>query len=197
MTTTTQSEHDQARILQTAHAARRFLHMQNAVILDVEATGLHIEDQAVEIAVLDTTGKKVLNSLINPGYPVSPSAAKVHGLSQNDIDGAPATQTLEPRIRKALTGKVIAGYNVPFAIATLQHTLREAGFTNIDHGPGGPLCIMRLFAKRQGHWLNSKRGYRWFTLESALDTAGLKHPKGSGALAHARAGLTLLKYLSA
>lgn len=181
---------------EAAQTARIFLSLPNAAILDVESTGLTIEDQAVEIAVIDRQDTILINSLVNPGCPVSPGASRAHGLSQQDIESAPNTAALEPRIRKALTGRFIAAYNAPFAIGTLQYTLRDAGFPNIQQAPKGPLCVMRLFAKWMGEWVPSKQGYRWYTLENALKTAGIKPPRQTGALGHARANLALLKHLA-
>ena len=179
-----------------ASTAQTFLSLPNAVILGVETTGITIEDQAVEIAVIDSNGRPALNSLVNPGHPISPSASRVNGLTQIDIEAAPTTARLEPRVRQALENSAIAAYNAPFAIGRLQHTLREAGFPNIEHSPGRPLCVMRLFAQWTGEWIPAKNGYRWHTLEQALQLSGLKQPTEPGALPHARHALAILRYLA-
>lgn len=179
-----------------AHTAHKFLDLPNAAIFDIESTGLTIEDQAVEIAAIDGNGRVLLSSLLNPGYPVRPSAARTHGLSQLDVDSAPSTAKMEPKIRTALDRKALAAYNLPFALGTIQYTLTEAGFEKLEHDQKNPVCAMRLSAQWRGHWVASKQGYRWDTLENALKLANLKPPVETGALGHVRASLALLKFMA-
>src|SRR6266540_7229589 len=62
--------------------------------LDVETTGLSpwFGDRICEIAVVRCEGDKVLDtfdSLLNPERPISPGAARVNGLKDSQVRGAP------------------------------------------------------------------------------------------------------------
>ena len=58
-----------------------------AVILDVETTDLH--GRVCELAVIDTNGATLFDTLVNPGCPISPAATAVHGIIDADVTSAP------------------------------------------------------------------------------------------------------------
>ena len=50
------------------------------VIIDTETTGIGPCDEVIELAVLDTHGRVLLDTLVRPTCPIDPGAARVHGL---------------------------------------------------------------------------------------------------------------------
>ena len=52
------------------------------LFLDTETTGLATPDQIIEIAIVDQTGKGLLNTLVNPGrVPINGHAQAAHGIT--------------------------------------------------------------------------------------------------------------------
>jgi len=60
-----------------------------AVLLDTETTDL--DGVMCEVAVIDTDGTVLLNTLVDPGVPITAAAAAVHGITDQDLLGAPTT----------------------------------------------------------------------------------------------------------
>jgi hypothetical protein len=98
---------------QAINFARATLEPGVAVILDPETTSLH--DGAVcEIAVIDaSTGKTLLNTLVNPGVPIEPAAFVVHGITDAEVtaSGIPDWPTVYKRLLRVTAGKIILAYN--------------------------------------------------------------------------------------
>jgi len=70
------------------------LDSRTLAFLDVETTGLSswFGDRICEIAILRCQGMEILDcfdTLVNPIRPISPGAARVNGLMDADLTGAP------------------------------------------------------------------------------------------------------------
>jgi Exonuclease len=81
-----------------------------AVILDTETTDL--DGYVVELAVLDAaTGDVLLDTLIDPGCPVQPGARRVHGISDEQLAGAPPLAEVWPRLLEITADRTVLAYN--------------------------------------------------------------------------------------
>lgn len=102
------------------------------VVLDLETTGVNPrEDRIVQMAFLklkpDGT-RTNWSTLINPGVHIPPEATDVHGITDAEVESAPAFASVAPRVARALEGCDIAGFNVRrFDWPLLQAELRRAG----------------------------------------------------------------------
>lgn len=115
------------------------------VILDVETTDL---DGAIcQIAIIDTNGQMLLNSLVNPLQPCSQEATAVHGLRDVDLVDAPTWAQLWPDVREAIGHRRVLAYNAPF---DQQHVLADCARAGIDpaglQAPDRWWCVMRARA---------------------------------------------------
>jgi DNA polymerase-3 subunit epsilon len=112
-------------------------------IIDVETTGLSPRhDRIVEIAVVvmkpGEEPRLVLQSLVNPERPVT--ATEIHGLSDEDLAGAPTFAEVADVVVAALANRVTVAYNAEFDVALLSAELERCGFA-----PDLPyLCAMLL-----------------------------------------------------
>src|SRR5579862_3701990 len=89
-----------ARMLADDHAAAsrwaaEVLADPAAVVLDTETTGLG-EDYIVEIAVLDTAGRTLLDTLVNAQVPIPAEASAIHGIEDQDVAGSPVFAGIWP-----------------------------------------------------------------------------------------------------
>lgn len=100
-------------------------------VLDVETTGfVAARERVVEIAVihLDPTGKveQTWTTLVHPGRSVV-GASTVHGITIDDVRGAPRFEHIAPALVDLLTGRVLVAHNAVFDLAFLRLELARAG----------------------------------------------------------------------
>jgi hypothetical protein len=91
--------------------ARADLEPGRACVVDTETTDL--DGIVVEIAVIDAaTGQILLDTLVNPdGVPVEPGARAVHGISDEELAGAPRWADVVPDFLAAVDGRRILAFN--------------------------------------------------------------------------------------
>ena len=59
------------------------------LIVDTETTGLGDDAEIVEIAVVDSQGSIVFDSLVKPSRPIPREASDIHGITNAAVAGAP------------------------------------------------------------------------------------------------------------
>lgn len=136
------------------------LHRDDVVILDVETTGL--AGLICEIAIIDTRGRILINTLVNPGIPVEQQAREVHGIDDAQLLAAPSWSKIWPSVAWALEGRTIVAYNAPFDRGRLMDSCRAAG---IDPGDCASTprwwCLMRARARIEcARWKSLDGGHR-------------------------------------
>lgn len=120
-----------------------------AVILDVETTDL---DGAIcQIAVIDTAGRVLVDTLVNPEMPCSPEASAVHGLVDEDLVDAPSWAQVWPQIQEAVGGRRVLAYNAPFDYGRVLAACVRAGLpAGAVADPRRWWCVMRARADVEG-----------------------------------------------
>jgi len=133
---------------------------RGAVIIDTETTDL---DGAIcEIAAVDAEGTVLLNTLVNPGCAIAPSATAVHGISDVDVAAAPTLDQVLPQLVDITAGRPVLAYNAPYDQRAI---LDDAARLGIDPGhlarPSAWGCLMRARAARAGApWRRLEAGHR-------------------------------------
>ena len=112
-------------------------------IIDFETTGLSPGgDRVVEVSVLridpGQNPRLVLDTLVNPERPVA--ATEIHGITDDDVADAPTFREIAPDFVGAISGAVVASYNVYFDIGFLGFELGRVGTKRLPPY----LCIMYL-----------------------------------------------------
>ncbi len=138
---------------------------RDPVFVDTETTGLGPEAEIVEVAILDAAGEILLESLVRPTSPVPPDAQRVHGIGDEDVEGAPHWPDLWPRVLQVVGENPPAIYNAEYDLRLMAQSLRAHGHEGISLPPG--LCIMKLFAQFRGVWSPRHGSYRWHSLDEA------------------------------
>lgn len=112
-------------------------------VLDFETTGMRAGwDRVVEVSVVRFDPGQpmnlVLDTLIQPDRRVT--ATEIHGITDADVADAPRFADLAGNLVEALSGCVLAAYNVAFDLRFLQEELGRVGIRqSIPH-----LCLMYL-----------------------------------------------------
>ncbi len=112
-------------------------------VIDFETTGLYAgPDRVVEATVVRVEpGREpeiAFDSLIRPNRSVG--ATFVHGITDADVVDAPAFADVAGRFVEAISGCVVAAYNVTFDLGFLLHELSQVG---IKQTPP-QLCLMYM-----------------------------------------------------
>lgn len=112
-------------------------------VLDCETTGLHPgADRIVELAVVrkepGQTPDLVLDTLVNPHRPMA--ATEIHGITDEDVRGAPDFQSISSDLARVLAGCVVTSYNVYFDMRFLREELGRVGvWHDLPH-----VCLMYM-----------------------------------------------------
>lgn len=186
-----------------ARDAAAWLADPRAVVLDTETTDL--DGFLVEIAVVDTTGTPLLDTLVNPGVPISPGAQAVHGITDAMVAEAPTFASLFDDLTALLHGRTVIAYNAAFDRGILSHEFYRllAGRPTVAEPPGARNerinrearawcqairweCAMEAYAAWWGEWSSYHGDYRW-------------QPLGGGhrALGDAQACLAVIREMAA
>jgi len=112
-------------------------------VIDFETTGLVPgPDRVVELSVVRLEPREqprlVLDTLINPRRPMS--ASEIHGITDADVADAPAFGEMAGDFLQAISGAVIAAYNIYFDIKFLTYELACAGVGTLPPH----FCLMYL-----------------------------------------------------
>ncbi|WP_396586432.1 exonuclease domain-containing protein [Bermanella sp. R86510] len=169
------------------------------VILDTETTGLDTDDQIIEIAIIDTSGRTLLNKLVQATKASNEFALKVHGLTEETLEehGQPWS-TIMPVVNAILETRPVGMYNAIFDERMLQQTCTAHGLSKpVKHQS---IDIMEL-ANRHFHehleWDKGQSKFKRLSLAKCCEIAGIKF-QGSAhrAIVDCHATLDLLKFIA-
>ncbi len=153
--------------------ARQLL-AREALFLDTETTGLGSTDEIVEIAVLDSDGTPLLDTLIKPTVSISIAASTIHGISESDLSNAPSFADMLPRLLDITHNRIIVTYNAEYDIRMLEQSAKAHNMKvelNED-----VYCAMHMCAEFFGEWNHYRGEYRWHKLEVAAKRCNIKLP---------------------
>lgn len=128
--------------------AKALLAADDWVILDFETTDL--PGLPLSVAVMNPAGEVVYQSLVNPEQPISPDAMRIHGITNEQVAGAPTWPTVYQALEPHLQGKRIVAYNAAFdrgvyAAANHRYGLQAPAWKGWE-------CAMVVFAQFYGEW---------------------------------------------
>lgn len=162
---------------------------QGCVIVDLETTGFSSDPQVaiVEVAVVNQDGEVLLNTLIKPGRRIPAEATGVHGLTNNDVAGAPAFETIYDQLAPLLHKKTVVAYNYTFEAGILDRVCMRLKLPPIT--PSHWYCAMRKYAQFRG-------SRRWFRLGVACHHEGIPIENAHRALGDCMMTLALLRKMA-
>lgn len=129
-----------------------------ALFLDTETTGLNpgAGDTIVEVAIVDHFGRTLLETLVNPRFPIPSQASVIHGISDQMVRTKPTLQQVLPRIRKIIAGEQVVIYNAKFDTPFFPDRLCQAktiscAMRRFADALGGPWRKLEVAARYVGH----------------------------------------------
>lgn len=170
----------------------------NFVILDTDVTintGLHA-GEIVEIAIVDHTGKVLLNTLIKPVYGIPDDAFRIHGISEDMVKNAHGFAEVVPYILKAIAGKEVIVYNAVYDRKMLHKLAEAAQVDKINWKEiNNWTCAMEAYAEFYGDWNSYRGSYRWHKLSDAARNCGVKADNAHRALGDCLTTLGVINYM--
>ncbi|HGM4999996.1 TPA: 3'-5' exonuclease [Serratia marcescens] len=145
----------------------------NVLILDTETTGLGDDAEIVEISLIDTSGRVLLNTLVKPRSVIPASATAIHGITNEMVATAPSWPHVCRSLYDIISGRKVVIYNSDFDTRILDQTNDDWGIT-IHFKIERPTfeCAMLAYAEFYGQ--NSERGgYKWQRLTAAAEQQGV------------------------
>ncbi len=176
------TESDRERVVDWA---RDLLRRTDWVILDTETTGTSDFDEIVQVAILSCDGKALLDTLVRPTQRIPSEATAIHGITNDDVIGAPSFPDVYEKIREIIHGKRIVIYNAQFDVRLIQQSLARENLLPIELDLDYVDCAMLMYSAWVGE-LWPYGGYKWQKLESGDHTA----------LGDCRATLALIKKIA-
>ena len=123
------------------------------MVFDTETTGLDTEcDDVVQIAGVRIVRDRYVrgdtfNSLVEPGRPIPAASTKVHGITDEQVQGAPKFETACLDFANFAEGSVLVAHNASFDMAFLKR-FEETGGPRFEQPV---LCTARLSARLDNH----------------------------------------------
>ncbi|MER3008314.1 3'-5' exonuclease [Serratia nematodiphila] len=146
---------------------------ENCLILDTETTGLGEDAEIVEVTIIDTAGRVLLNTLVKPRSVIPASATAIHGITNEMVATAPSWPHVCRSLYDIISGRKVVIYNSDFDTRILDQTNDDWGIT-IHFKIERPTfeCAMLAYAEFYGQ--NSERGgYKWQKLTAAAEQQGV------------------------
>lgn len=114
-------------------------------VLDVETTGLNMEDEIVQLAVVGYENGMVIDSrcvTLNPGIPIPEAASNIHGITDERVKDKPRLVDIAGRIVEHLRQyDVMVIYNAPFDLGFMVRCC--PGFGDLTHRVIDPMIVAK------------------------------------------------------
>jgi len=99
------------------------------VVLDVETTGLdYTRERIIEFAAVKLKNGKIIDTfetLINPHQHIRKSSQAIHGISEEDLEGAPEEEEIYPKIFEFIEGATLVAHNAIFDFSFLNRASKR------------------------------------------------------------------------
>ncbi len=153
---------------QAALWARTIL-QKNPVVLDTETTGMDGSAEICQIAIIDTDGNTLLDTLVRPTCVIPRDAIRVHGITNEMIKDAPVWLNVAGTVRDLIEKRPVVIYNAQYDLKLLRQSSASAGDTHKWSLIAASYdCAMLQYAKFWAEWNDYRGDWAWQTLDKAM-----------------------------
>ena len=111
-------------LLEIQFEARNLLQL-NPLFMHSKTTGASELSEVVEIAILDSAGKPLMDALVKPKRHIRPDATEEHGITDEMVENAPKWTEILPEIEDLLIHKKICVYDPELELRALQNSYQN------------------------------------------------------------------------
>lgn len=171
----------------------------NFVILDTETTGLGSNAEICQIAIIDPTGKVLLDTFIKPVARIPMDAVGIHHITNDMVKDAPNWLNMNEQVWQIVHGRDVIVYNADYDFRLIEQSEKACEpFALSDWSTISRACAMNAYAEHVGDWNEYQDSYRWHKLVNAAANAGFQLPedvKAHSALGDCLMTLAVCRYL--
>lgn len=137
------------------------------LILDTETTGLGSDAEICQIAIINSKGETLLDTLVKPVNPIPEDATRIHGITNEMVAEAQPFPVL--KIQQILSFKNVVVYNADYDSEMLYRSELATGYEfRVNWRSIATFhCAMKHFAPIYGDWNDYRKSYRWKSLSAA------------------------------
>jgi|SRR5579875_168322 len=162
------------------------------IILDTETTGLTGNVEIVDIAVIDTYGHVLLNTLVRPTCPIPREATAIHGITDDMVATAPTFSELWPYLRGLLCHYPLTIYNAAYDTRVIRQLASRERYS---YPPIRAYCAMLAYAAFRG--IRGIYGdFQWHKLTQAATYIGADIGTAHRALGDCQTTLNLIRAMA-
>lgn len=153
--------------------SEEFLNFQQAVstelyfVADTETTGLN-SGEIVQLALIDQTGKTLIDTLVKPTMPIPPDATRIHGITDEMASFGRQWYYVQQEMLDIVRGKNLIIYNAVYDRKMMHFSDEARGLPYIDYKTLANFhCAMLAYAEFHGEWNDYRGSFRWQKLSDA------------------------------
>lgn len=167
------------------------------LILDTETTGLGVDAEICQIAIINSKGETLLDTLVKPVKPIPADATAIHGITNEQVKDCMGFSLLESKIYNLLKNRHVIIYNRDYDVQMLNQSNRQGRYPDDWNKVATYWCAMKHFAEIYGDYNSYYKTYRWKSLSVACQHYGIEVPKDAhSALADCKSTLAVCKAMA-
>src|SRR5918912_1908309 len=120
---------------------------EKALIIDTETVGAGPTVEIIEIALGDSEGEIVFESLVQPVFNPLPPPSKHHRFVREEFDGAPCWTDIWPALSSLVSNRLLIAYNAAFDRRAVAATCSRYRHSSAERGWR---CAMQLLKRTAG-----------------------------------------------
>lgn len=177
---------------------KQIVRRNNFVVLDTETTGLESNAEVCQIAILESDGTVLLDTLVKPVNGIPADAEAIHHISNQMVASAPRWADVHPMVYDLLKGRDCIIYNAVYDRRILHQSAEAAGLPKTNWKQEANIaCAMLAFAEVYGDWNSYRGNYKWQSLSTAARYYRLPVIDAHSALGDCRMTLGVVKAMVA
>ena len=158
-------------LLEIQIEARNLLQL-NPLFMHSKTTGASDQAEVVEIAILDSAGKPLIDALIKPKRHIRPDASKEHGITDEMVDNAPKWTEVLPEVEEILAHKPVCVYDLNNELLALQNSYQN-NHNRWSLDTDSFFNVMDLFSRYRNFRDPRSGALKFFSLEEAARALGV------------------------
>jgi len=138
------------------------------VILDTETTGIDNKSEICQIAIIDSAGKVLIDTLVKPIGRIPSAATAIHGITNAMVATAPGWGEIVTQLVPMLDGRDVIAYNALFDRKMMHKSSEASELPKTDWKQFSRWwCAMEAFAEIYGKVDRYSGKFRWQKLSTA------------------------------